>query len=109
VDGDGKKEMIAAAYSSGLWLLRPGRDPRGEWSAESIDRDSGGFEHASIFADLDGNGRDELYVADDNRGELRRYVWVNGRARRQVIHSRELPRAMMTFNINTVPAALLGE
>ena len=39
-DGDGKREMVAAAMSSGLWLLRPGADPRGEWSSERIDRDS---------------------------------------------------------------------
>ena len=38
VDGDGKKEMVAAAFKSGLWLLRPGDDPKGEWSIESIDR-----------------------------------------------------------------------
>ncbi|TFG97580.1 MAG: hypothetical protein E4H11_01735, partial [Myxococcales bacterium] len=24
VDGDGRKEMIAASFSSGVWLLRPG-------------------------------------------------------------------------------------
>ena len=28
VDGDGKKELVAAAFSSGLWLLRPGADPK---------------------------------------------------------------------------------
>ena len=38
VDGDGVKEMVAAANKSGLWLLRPGDDPRAEWSIESIDR-----------------------------------------------------------------------
>jgi hypothetical protein len=36
VDGDGVKEMVAAANKSGLWLLRPGDDPRAEWSIESI-------------------------------------------------------------------------
>ncbi len=107
VDGDGKKEMVAASYSSGLWLLQPGRDPRGEWSIESIDRDSSGFEHASIFADLDGDGSDELYVAADRQGELRRYVWVNGRPQRSVIHSRAIPRSMMTWNINPIPVSML--
>jgi hypothetical protein len=29
----------------------------------SIDRDSSGFEHASLLADLDGDGADELLVA----------------------------------------------
>ena len=106
-DGDGKQEMIAAAFSSGLWLLRPGRDPNAEWSIESIDRDSGGFEHASLAADLDGDGTDELYVAADEQGELRRYVWRNGRARREVIHRRDIPRSMMTWNITTAPIAVV--
>ncbi|HJL35160.1 MAG TPA: VCBS repeat-containing protein [Polyangiaceae bacterium LLY-WYZ-15_(1-7)] len=107
VDGDGQREMVAASFSRGLWLLRPGSDPNGEWSKESIDRDSGGFEHASVFADLDGDGSDELYVASDNDGELRRYVWVNGRARRTVIHGRDQPRSMITWNIMPAPASLL--
>ena len=80
VDGDGDKEMVAASFSRGLWLLRPGSNPRAEWSKESINRESGGFEHASILADLDGDAIDELYVSSDNHGELRRYVWINGRA-----------------------------
>ena len=36
VDGDGVKEMVAAANKSGLWLLRPGSDPHAEWSISSI-------------------------------------------------------------------------
>ncbi len=107
VDGDGNKEMVAAAFSSGLWLLRPGKDPKGEWGIENIDKDSGGFEHASLFADLDGDGKDELYVAADNQGELRRYVWKNGRAKREVIHKRAIPFSMMTWNIMPVPVDLV--
>src|SRR5262249_44442746 len=63
VDGDGKREIVAAAFKSGLWLLRPGPDPHQPWSVTSIDRNSSGFEHAAKLADLDGDGRDELYVA----------------------------------------------
>ena len=107
VDGDGKKEMVAAAFSSGLWLLRPGRDPKGEWAVESIDRDSGGFEHATVLADLDGNGTDELYVAADNQNEIRRYVWVNGRARRETLLTHEIPKQRLTWNLMPVPEALL--
>ncbi|MCZ6464628.1 MAG: VCBS repeat-containing protein, partial [Proteobacteria bacterium] len=55
VDGDGKSELVLATFSQGLWLLRPGSDPAAPWRVESIDRDSGGFEHASILADLDGD------------------------------------------------------
>jgi PAS domain-containing protein len=74
VDGDGRREMVAAGMRSGLWLLRPGPAPaRTAWAKTLIDASSGGFEHASILADLDGDGRDELYVASDNQGEVRRY------------------------------------
>ncbi|MEZ4286895.1 MAG: VCBS repeat-containing protein [Polyangiales bacterium] len=99
IDGDGKKELVAAAFSSGLWLLRPGTDPKGAWSKESIDKNSGGFEHAALLSDLDGDGRAELYVAADNEGELRRYVWKNGRPKREVIEKRDIPMARMTWNI----------
>jgi hypothetical protein len=103
VDGDGKKEMVAASFSKGLWLLRPGKDPKSEWGVESIDRDSGGFEHAALLTDLDGDGADELYVAADVQGELRRYVWVRGRAKREVILKRDIPMSRMTWNIMRTP------
>lgn len=108
VDGDGRREMVIATFSQGLWLARPGRDPRGEWSTESIDRDSGGFEHSVLLADLDGDRRDELYVASDTQGELRRYVWINGRARSEVILRREVPRAIMTWNLVAFPISILA-
>src|SRR5690606_21612010 len=67
VDGDGRREMVAAGMKSGLWLLRPGPAPAtGTWKKSLIDARSGGFEHASVLADLDGDGRDELYVASDD-------------------------------------------
>ncbi|KPK53223.1 MAG: hypothetical protein AMJ63_07110 [Myxococcales bacterium SG8_38_1] len=108
VDGDGKKEMVAASFSKGLWLLRPGKDPKSEWGVESVDRDSGGFEHAALLTDLDGDGTDELYVAADVQGELRRYVWVRGRPKREVIHKRDIPMSRMTWNIMPVPVETLG-
>ncbi len=107
VDHDGHREMVVASFSTGLWLLRPGRDPHGEWAIENIDRESGGFEHAALFTDLDGDGSDELYVAADTQGELRRYVWVDGRPRRTVIRTRELPSSMMTWNITSFPVTML--
>ena len=103
VDGDGKTEMVVASFSKGLWLLRPGKDPKSEWGVESIDRDSGGFEHAALLTDLDGDGKDELYVAADNQGELRRYVWVRGRPKREVIQKRDIPMSRMTWNITSIP------
>ena len=103
VDGDGKRELIVAAFSTGLWLLRPPTAAGGEWALENIDRDSGGFEHASLVADLDGDRRDELYVASDNHGELRRYDWVDGHPVRSVVTRRESARSMITWNIMPAP------
>jgi hypothetical protein len=108
VDGDGKKEMVAASFSKGLWLLRPGKNAKSEWGVESIDRDSGGFEHASLLTDLDGDGADELYVAADVQGEVRRYTFVRGRPKREVILKRDIPMSRMTWNIMPAPRNALG-
>ena len=109
VDGDGKKEMVIAAFSSGVWLARPGDDPNAGWDVTSIDRQSGGFEHAAILTDLDGDGRDELYVASDKHKEVRRYVWNDGTGRfdRETIYKRTDGRAVFTWNIMPVPTGLV--
>ena len=106
VDGDGREEMVAAAFRSGVWLLRPpaagGEQPeraRGKWTVTSIDRNSSGFEHAALLTDLDGDGRDELYVAADDQGELHRYLWKEGAFQRETISGRAVPAAMMTWNL----------
>jgi hypothetical protein len=107
VDGDGVKEMVAAASKSGLWLLRPGDDPRAEWSIESIDRNSGGFEHAAILTDLDGDGIDELYVANDDDGEINRYVWVDGTPQRELLYTPPAGLSGFTWNLMPAPTALI--
>jgi len=107
IDGDGKKEMVAAAYSSGLWLLRPGADPDAKWKIELIDRDSAGFEHAAILTDLDGDGIDELYVASDRHKEVRRYVWNGRRLEREVIYKRPDARPIFTWNLMPIPVELI--
>jgi hypothetical protein len=107
VDGDGKKEMVAAAKDTGLWLLRPGADPRAEWSVSLIDSDSKGFEHAAVLADLDGDGSDELYVASDDDREVRRYVWENDEPVRETIFTRADPAPILTWNLMPVPQELV--
>jgi hypothetical protein len=104
VDGDGRKEMVAAAFKSGLWLLRPGETA---WTVESIDKESSGFEHAAILTDLDEDGVDELYVASDRDGEIRRYLWRDGQAERQVIHSHKDGLSRFTWNLMAVPVESL--
>ena len=107
LDGDGKRELVAALFSSGLWLLRPGSDPMQPWQKESIDTHSGGFEHACVIADLDSDGVGELYVASDNDLEVRRYVWKDGKPLRDVIYSRAEGGSVFTWNIMPIPVALV--
>lgn len=107
VDGDGRLEMVAAAHKSGLWLLRPGADPRGEWIKTSIDPGSSGFEHAAILADLDENGTDELYVANDDDGEVNRYLWVDGEPLKETLYTYPAGLSGFTWNIMPAPVELL--
>ena len=107
VDGDGKKEMVIAGFSSGVWLARPGDDANAAWRMSSIDRKSGGFEHAALLTDLDKDGKDELYVASDRDKEVRRYVWNGTSFDREVIYKRTDGRAVFTWNIMPVPVDLV--
>lgn len=106
VDGDGKQELVAAAFQSGLWLLRPGA-PGKRWKVTSIDRKSGGFEHAAIIADLDGDGAGELYVASDKHREVRRYAWDGARLAREVIYRRKGGGGVFTWNLMPIPSSLV--
>jgi hypothetical protein len=45
------------------------------WTAETFEKESAGFEHATNTGDLDGDGRPELYVVSDDHGTLSRYTW----------------------------------
>jgi hypothetical protein len=107
VDGDGKKEIVAAGFKSGLWLLRPGANPKGKWEIQQIDANSSGFEHAALLTDLDGDGVDELYVASDDQGEVRRYVFRNGRFEKEVILTRKPVGSAFTWNLMPVPVELV--
>jgi hypothetical protein len=104
VDGDGVQEMVAATARSGLWLLRPGP---GDWQAELIAADSSGFEHATILFDLDGDGRDELYVASDDQGEVRRYALTGGEWRAETLWTYADDLGRFTWNIMMAPVELL--
>jgi hypothetical protein len=106
VDGDGRREIVAAAAKAGLWLLRP-KAPGVAWSKERIASDSSGFEHAALLADLDGDGRDELYVASDDQNEVRRYVWRDGAWQKTVLYRYEGGMPGFTWNLTAVPANLV--
>jgi hypothetical protein len=104
IDGDGVLEIVAATHKAGLFLLRRSGE---SWTQEVIATDSSSFEHAIILLDLDGDGRDELYVASDDQGQVRRYTWENGAWQREIIleYSDGLPR--FTWNLMSAPVALL--
>lgn len=107
VDGDGKRELVAAAYKAGVWLMRPGADANAAWQAELVDSDSGGFEHASILTDLDGDGLDELYVASDDDKAVRRYRWNGSKLVRETIYERRDGRPIFTWNLMPLPVELI--
>jgi hypothetical protein len=104
VDGDGALEMVAAAHKSGLWLLRPAGD---RFKKELIASDSSGFEHASILADLDGDGRDELYVASDQQDEVRRYTLAADGWEHEVLLKYDDGLGRFTWNVTISSVALL--
>ena len=107
VDGDGAPELIAAPFKSGLWLLRPSAESDAPFEAVLIDKNSSGFEHATLAADLDGDGRDELYVAADDQGAIRRYVWTGqGFAREEIFRTDERFRGF-TWNVTETPVELV--
>ena len=109
LDGDGRKEIVAALFAKGVWWLRPGDDPTKPWRKKAIDRRSSSFEHAAIALDLDEDGQQELYVASDNQGQIRRYVWNGRRLVKEVIFERNDPRSILTWNIMPIPAGLASE
>ncbi len=79
LDGDGRKELVAAGFKSGLWWIVP--TEASPWRRTLIDASSSGFEHACTCADMDGDGLDELYVAADDQKELRAYLRVGAEFR----------------------------
>ncbi|OGQ87689.1 MAG: hypothetical protein A2289_24555 [Deltaproteobacteria bacterium RIFOXYA12_FULL_58_15] len=84
--GTGKPDIIATTYKDGIWRLTPPHKPNGKWSKSQIDANSSGFEHAAGVADLNGDGKPELYVADDDKDEIRQYAWDGNSFTRKVIH-----------------------
>ncbi len=105
IDGDGVKEMVAAAHKSGLWLLKP--QAEGEWVVTLIDGESGGFEHAALLTDLDGDGVDELYVANDRGGEINRYVHTEAGLEKETLFVYPAGLSGFTWNLMPVPVELI--
>ena len=82
MNGDGKIDLVAGGLSSGLWLFEQDGDG---WTKTQIDAQSSGFEHPVLLADLDGDGKLEIYVGSEDQGELRRYRFENGSFEKTVV------------------------
>ena len=95
VDGDGQLEIVAAGMDTGLWVLQPKGD--GTFTPELVDKNSGGFEHATHVADLDGDGKLEIYVASDKQRQLRSYTWDGTKWNRKKIA--DFPKSHITWNV----------
>jgi len=101
-DGDGQVEIVAAAFKTGLYMLHQRKDAKTgkvAWDVRHFETNSSGFEHAAYAADLNGDGRPELYVAADDQHELNRYVFapVTGAVTKTRLGS--LERDVITWNI----------
>jgi hypothetical protein len=110
IDGDGSKEIVATESEGGVWLLRHVGELGFDWSLELIDPEPGGAGHAAVFADLDEDGADELYVANDAANQINQYVWLDGDMAKTTIYSHsgeDQPR--VTLSLAPVPAQLALE
>lgn len=80
VEGDGQLEILASTKSEGIFRIWF-EDSRWQSQPETSGLQSGGFEHASVFYDIDGNGSDELFVADDDGKRIQMWFWDADRER----------------------------
>lgn len=96
IDQDGSNELVAAAFSSGVWVI----EKEGEgYSKKCIDSKSGGFEHAAYISDLDADGHQELYVADDRSGTIKKYTFSGGTYSSEILSRRLVPSQTMVWNL----------
>ncbi len=94
VDGDGKSDIVVSPLKSGVWVLHYND---GKWSKELIDDKSSGFEHATLITDLDGDGRNEIYVAADDQGVLNRLTYDGSKFVKDNLIS--IPSGVITFGV----------
>ena len=105
-DGDGNNELIASTNNGGIYLLKMSGS---QWESKRIVAPyaSGGFEHATILLDFDGDGSDELFVANDAKDHVLRvhYDAESGRYKRDKIYDMS-GENYMAWNVMELPAGL---
>ncbi|MHC4261295.1 MAG: FG-GAP repeat domain-containing protein [Planctomycetota bacterium] len=105
-NGDGVREIVAATNEGGIFALS--RDGGEDWVPDRIVPPfaSGGFEHATLLFDWDGDGADELFVADDNGQKVQRVYFDrsegSGRYRRETLISLK-GQNYITWNVMELP------
>ena len=95
-----RKQMLVTTMRGGLYLLTPDKQLE-KWDKLLIDKDSSGFEHAGNFADTDGDGLDEIYVAADDQDRISQYRWQDGAFVREDIFN--LNKSDITWSIEFCP------
>ncbi len=94
VDHDGEQDLVAAGWKTGLWWLDGGSgDP------QLISAESGGYEHATHLADLDKDGKLEIYAASEKERFrlLRKFTYDEGSWKSEVIAP--IPEKHITWNL----------
>ncbi|MEK7703852.1 MAG: VCBS repeat-containing protein [Myxococcota bacterium] len=87
--GRARRDLIVTTMKAGIWRLSPLGTGNADVAKEQIDGDSAGFEHAAGVADVDGDGKLELYVVADDQDAVRQYRWSGTRFDRRVIATLE--------------------
>ena len=96
VNHDGKVDLVASGMETGLWLIQ-GSDTG--YTSEVFFEDSGGFDHPTHVADLDNDGKLEVYAASEKRDFrlLRRFDFDGEAFKAQVIAP--IPSKHITWNL----------
>jgi hypothetical protein len=79
-DGDGARELIAATAEDGVIKVVPTADG---WETSLIASGlfTSGFEHATCVFDIDGDGDDEVFTADDKNRHVYQWTWDPARSK----------------------------
>ncbi len=104
LEGDGRLEVMASTDEDGIFRVSL---EDGKWvgRSEVSALQSGGFEHSSVLFDYDGNGTDELFVADDRNKRVVMWWWDKdrGRLRKQELLDRSNTN-YLTWGVMPLPA-----